>query len=474
VSATPLSPTEVRFPLRPGRGAVVLHATGFRHPRSRWTRAEQFTAYGDVTHVQLGSRFLRLGTRQGVWILPRALFAEPEAGPEAVVRALIERIAAEPGGAAQLARMAQVEELMRHPPRLRATPAVTALCVVAYALQLWLGPAVAHVGLMSPWLVTHGEPWRLLTANLLHADLAHLILNMLGLMVLGALVERPLGATRTVFVLGLSGLASSASAWVFGYDGLLGASGMVAGLAGAMLWLDYRRPEGLPAGWRLPRRPFIAALLADAVLPLVLPFVAGGAHLLGFLAGGGAAASATPPYLRREPVRAAVGLASLLVGLAAIGSLASAGRFLLDPGAWEAHAKVLLAAEPPSPVLLNDAAWLIATGHEPTARALDEALEMAQRAVRATGHRDPNLLDTLAETQFRSGNRQAALATIDEAIALAPDEPYFREQRRRFSGKRAADDRPAPPHGPEHVRPPRHDREPAPSPWDDTEPGIAI
>jgi len=38
-----------------------------------------------------------------------------------------------------------------------------------------------------------------------------------------------------------------------------------------------------------------------------------------------------------------------------------------------------------------------------------------------------------------------ALITIDEAIRLMPQEPYFVEQRRRFLGQRDPEDRPPPP-----------------------------
>ena len=102
-----------------------------------------------------------------------------------------------------------------------------------------------------------------------------------------------------------------------------------------------------------------------------------------------------------------------------------------------------------APVLiLNDAAWLIATDAAPTHKALEEARELAERAVSATGRENPNLLDTLAEVQFQNGDGEAAVETIDEAIALAPGVPYFEEQRRRFTGERDRDDRPAPPVGP--------------------------
>ena len=62
--ASNLAPPAARFALRPGRGAVALHATGFLHPASRWRAAERFTSYTDVTHLQLGARNLRIATRQ--------------------------------------------------------------------------------------------------------------------------------------------------------------------------------------------------------------------------------------------------------------------------------------------------------------------------------------------------------------------------------------------------------------------------
>ncbi|MDH3687148.1 MAG: hypothetical protein OEP95_13040, partial [Myxococcales bacterium] len=72
---------------------------------------------------------------------------------------------------------------------------------------------------------------------------------------------------------------------------------------------------------------------------------------------------------------------------------------------------------------------------------------------------EPQFLDTLAEIQFRGGRSAEALELIDAAIVLAPRERYYREQRRRFLGERAPDDRPedpgwSPAPSPEPVLPP--------------------
>ena len=48
--------------------------------------------------------------------------------------------------------------------------------------------------------------------------------------------------------------------------------------------------------------------------------------------------------------------------------------------------------------------------------------------------RIPGILDTLAEVHFRMGNAEKAVAVIDQAIALAPDDNYLQGQRQRFLG----------------------------------------
>ena len=59
----------------------------------------------------------------------------------------------------------------------------------------------------------------------------------------------------------------------------------------------------------------------------------------------------------------------------------------------------------------------------------------------SAGFADPELLDTLAEVQFLLGQDAQAVATGEEALALAPDQPYYREQLRRFLGERPRGDR---------------------------------
>jgi len=77
--------------------------------------------------------------------------------------------------------------------------------------------------------------------------------------------------------------------------------------------------------------------------------------------------------------------------------------------------------------LLNSYAWTCAE----KGWNLDKALEVAGRAVELSG-RDPGVLDTLAEVQFRLGRVAEARETLGEALRARPGDPYLESQLKRF------------------------------------------
>lgn len=476
-----LSPEVESFALRAGRRALTLHATGLRYAASWLAGGERFTGWDEITDLSIGRRGLRIGTRRSVLLLSRRTFRDGGA-PERLVQALIERIGRTPGGSLQLARMAAVEQLSRRGAPLHATGVAIALCVLVYGSELLLGPDLNGAGHFGTTLFFAGEYWRIVTGNFFHAGIAHLLLNTLGLWALGGLVERPLGASRTTVIMAASALGAMGAGAAAGYEYAVGASGIVCGLAGAALLLELRLPERLPAAWRIPRRLFLIALGLDAALSVLVPDLAGAAHLGGFVAGAVAAWVVTPaaPAPARAPswMKATAAVALLLLAAAAFmlaREIAGGGDVLAR------RAERLLALPAVPPVMLNNTAWMIITEQSPTPAQIQLALRSAQRAVAQTDRSDPNFLDTLAETQFLAGYSEDALDTIDEAIALVPGEAYFVEQRRRFTGERAYDDRPAPPSEPMlrsepeepfPVDPPR--RLPPGHPPIDDEPAISV
>ncbi len=369
-------------------------------------------------------------------------------GPERLVQAISRAIARQPDGLSQLARISQIHGFARHPAPQRVARFVALLCVIAYWVQL-RDPFVSEVGVLISPLVDAGQLWRLVSANFLHGVSQiplHLIFNVLGLLGLALLVERPLGAVRTGVVMGASGLVAMLASFSVAPGAVMGASGIVMGLAGAALCLELHHCDRLPVWWRVPRRPFIALLLVEAATGFVLPFVAGEAHLGGFVAGylttrvvaGQAVVQRPPPVWARR--LGAVMAALTLLALVNVASLALRG-----PAALERYARQLLATPELGASSDNGVAWRMATESAANMEQLGAAQELAERAADRTDYRDPEILDTLAEVLFVRGERDAALRVIDEAIRITRGVDYYVQQRRRFTGERAIDDRPPPP-----------------------------
>jgi membrane associated rhomboid family serine protease len=437
-----------RFPLRDRAGEIALEAEGFHHPRSARGRGRAFTRYADITHLALSDRFLWVGTRRVVTVLPRQSLRDPEAAGR-LLRALTERIGWLPGGAAQLARMAEVEAFARRPVSLRACWGLAALCAAGFLLERLVGPNIYSVGHFSPILVADGDLWRIVTANLLHGFPLHLLLNLLGLLIVGRMAERALGGVRTICVMGAAALGAMTTSGLLLEESVVGVSGVIFGLAGAVLWLEFAHGGELPAWWRFPRPVLglvIVAFIADVALGFFVPFIAGEAHLGGFVAG----MLATAALTRRVrlgvpgggPARA---LAAVVAATTLLGVGAAAIELVAEGDYTVRHAARLAELPGISPEELNNHAWFIAIDPDSTHEQLEAALLLAERAVIETDATEATMLDTLAEVQFQLGWHAQAIATIDQAIAREPDESYYREQRRRFTGDRPADDRPPDP-----------------------------
>ncbi len=481
--------------IRLGRGgAIVFEDAGFRLIRSRGLTRSPLHPYASITHVCLAARALLIGTTSGLLVVRNADFVDPERGPAEARARLLGQVAAMPDGAEQLQAMARLEGLAEQKIRLWATWAVVALCAAGTAFQL-RDSLIDQIGAFVPELFARGELWRGVTAHFLHALPIepgiverfvpglrglpiHFAINVGGLVVLAPLVERPLGGWRAALVLLLGGIGTVAGILVAGHREVIGASGLVAALAGAILALELHFPQALPSEWRLPRRLFLGAVIVQFGLvdPLFRHFIAGGAHLGGFV-GGYAAAwwLGAPGHVHAEtPIRLRVAaLAGLVAAAAAAIGIVPLARH--EPAALERHAERLLNA--PTSLHLypheNAAAWFIATEEPPSESALELAIALADRAVATTARLHPGVLDTLAEALFQSGDRLGAILTIDEAIHLVPWEPYFIEQRRRFTGERSASDRPPPP-GSERTAPDPFFGEDESSPFDPDAPRLTI
>ena len=428
-------------------GGITLGAQGFHHPTHPNGSGSTFTPYADITHLVATSRALWIANRRSSVPLRRSAFKRPE-DLESLVAALYTRIASLPGGDAQLARMAQVDEYGGRAFSVWATWGLLSLCVLVFALQLLLGRNLHEVSFFSGTLVAHGDYWRLVTANLVHAHPSfpvHLLLNAVSALVLGMLLERGLGTARTLCVMGAAGIVSMLACGLAGYPVVVGASGVVAGMLGAVTWLEFFRAEELPAWRRVPRGPLVVLLILSLLLDAAIPILAGAAHLGGFLAGAAVVAWMSRRRTLSSPPSGTVRIAGLVVLMVTgTASLVAAVELWRFPD-YVAHNLSRFAGFPEArPVELNNLAWMVAIDPEATDAQLWAALALSERAVAETQRSEPNILDTLAELHFQLGDPEAALRNIDEAIAIAPFERYYHEQRRRFTGERDADDLPEP------------------------------
>ena len=85
-------------------------------------------------------------------------------------------------------------------------------------------------------LTLHGQWWRLFTSTFLHDGLMHVATNMVGLMIIGIVLEPVMGKTKYAATYIVSGIVASAVS-LYWHDDVVsvGASGAIFGMYGAFL-----------------------------------------------------------------------------------------------------------------------------------------------------------------------------------------------------------------------------------------------
>lgn len=136
-----------------------------------------------------------------------------------------------------------------------ATIAIAGTCIVVWLLRLLQGVPPMNVPSASlvdwggsvPIYVLTGEPWRLVTALFLHADLIHIALNMIVLCMMTPQIERAFGPLRTAAIFVVGGILANAAqagwaAFTSGPDDfgrllvvMAGSSGGLMAMLGALL-----------------------------------------------------------------------------------------------------------------------------------------------------------------------------------------------------------------------------------------------
>ncbi|MBE6156903.1 MAG: rhomboid family intramembrane serine protease [Firmicutes bacterium] len=149
------------------------------------------------------------------------------------------------------------------PKRIIVTKILIAICIAMYFVSLFLTDNFASsliiLGANNRGLVLSGEFYRLITSAFLHGSIAHLLVNMYSLWVIGSQVETYLGKVQYLVIYLLSALMGSLFSIVFLETSLsVGASGAIFGLMGSLLYFGYH--------YRL----YLSNALTGQIIPIII------------------------------------------------------------------------------------------------------------------------------------------------------------------------------------------------------------
>jgi rhomboid protease GluP len=136
-------------------------------------------------------------------------------------------------------------------------------------------------------LIRDGQLWRVVTALTLHADLAHLLSNMVGAALFATALCQILGfgvAAMVMLLAGAGGNWLNALIEPAGHVSV-GASTAIFGAVGALVGVQLVRRRRLRASWLTVWSPVLAGLVLLALMGTA-PQADVAAHVLGFLVGG--------------------------------------------------------------------------------------------------------------------------------------------------------------------------------------------
>jgi membrane associated rhomboid family serine protease len=145
---------------------------------------------------------------------------------------------------------------------------------------LLLGNKVTPAGVWAYGDLAHDNQWyRLVTSMFLHGSILHIGFNMYVLWVIGRPVEQYLGTARYIGLYLVSGLAGAAGAVVQApFTPVVGASGAIFGILGAMLILEWQ-VTGRLAGQAM------TLIILNLGLSFVIPDISWGGHVGGLIGG---------------------------------------------------------------------------------------------------------------------------------------------------------------------------------------------
>jgi rhomboid protease GluP len=178
--------------------------------------------------------------------------------------------------------------------------------------------------------VQRGDWWRLLSATFLHGGLMHLVMNMIGLVSAGIVVERIYGHRLFLLLYIGSGLLGSALSLHFSAQAAVsvGASGAVFGVTGALLVAVFQHRDSLPKAFGKQTLSTLGIFIVYALMQGFAKQGIDNAAHIGGLVGGCLLAYLLPErfdmahFTRNFRARAAAGVVLVLVATTGVAAMA--------------------------------------------------------------------------------------------------------------------------------------------------------
>ncbi len=299
----------------------------------------------------------------------------------------------------------------------------------------WLG--LLQWGALNRALLLDGDWFRLITLVLVQPHTLALGLNAAALCALLPGLQRNLGsaAVLLLMVVGAVGSGIGALSWLDGQVAL-GASGLVYGLIGAVVWLRISQPLRVPPTiWALPVWLWIAWLVIDLGVALFTPSVGLPLRLLALICGC-ASAGVLEQFERLAPRLitwcSLLALACVLTAMLRWAMLAAAS----PNGA--SIALQLVESEHASMADANMGAWLLATAVNADDAALQRAREQFSKRLLLSSDMTGENRDTLATLNYRLRDFAAATELEAQVQRETPANVYA-SQLARFTRARGGD-----------------------------------
>lgn len=158
------------------------------------------------------------------------------------------------------------------------------LISLSFALQLFI-PDYTKLFILNPPLIKE-KPWTLITSIFLHGSFGHLFFNMLFFIFFAPILERKIGSSKFLFIFFLSGIVAGIGYSLTYSNPVLGASGALYGIFGALAMLIPRMKVYF--FFFLPLEMWMAVVLFAIIDFLMIPsgdMIAHTAHLSGLFVG---------------------------------------------------------------------------------------------------------------------------------------------------------------------------------------------